>query len=237
MSTKKLPSQATYEELLAALESEDIPLEISSLTATEEDLSALTDDTVIIFLSHFNITSGPNAINARLLYDLYRKHTPEPLDRIRFSLAISKYITNYSNKKGKFYQINLDAFKVTEEILKLKSKDKIKRDKSPGFRRAFEKFLKECEISAGQYWLQGFIIYEIYLDYCKSRGLTRPAYAFKPFIQMLKVYFTGTRRTSNRSLWFNVNEKTYKKYNDEQKKEIEARRRKKSRGYKRKVVE
>ena len=237
MSTKKLPSQATYEELLAALESEDSSPELESLTASEEDLSALTDDTVIIFLSHFNITTGTNAINSRLLYDLYRKHTPEPLDRIRFALAMSKYVTNYTNKKGKFYQINLDAFKVTEEILKLKTKNKINRDKTPGYRKSFEKFLKECEISTGQYWLQGFIIYEIYLDYCKGRGLTRPAYAFKPFIQMLKVYFTGTRRTSNRSLWFNVNEKTFNRYTKEQKEEIEAWRSKKSWSYKRKVVE
>jgi hypothetical protein len=236
LSTKKLPSQASYEELLAALESDDIEVE-DNLTATEDDLSKLTDDTVIIFLSHFNITTGTNAVSARLLYDLYKKHTLDPLDRHRFAIAIGKYIRYYTNRKGTFYQINMDAFKVTEEILKLKVKSRKNRDKSPGYRKSFEKFLKECEITTGQYWLQGFIIYEIYLDYCKSKGLSRPAYAFKPFIQMLKVYFTGTRRTSNRSLWFNVNEKTHQRYSPEQKKEIEAGRSQKKRKYKRKVVE
>jgi len=236
LSTKKLPSQESYEELLAALESDDIEVE-NDLTATEDNLSKLTDDTVIIFLSHFNITTGTNAVSARLLYDLYRKHTLDPLDRRRFAIAIGKYIRYYTNRKGTFYQINMDAFKVTEEILKLKIKSRKNRDKSPGYRKSFEKFLKECEITTGQYWLQGFIIYEIYLDYCKSKGLSRPAYAFKPFIQMLKVYFTGTRRTSNRSLWFNVNEKTHQRYSPEQKKEIEAGRSQKKRKYKRKVLE
>lgn len=224
MKKKIIPTEATYEELLSAMQEEGDDESVSDL-----DISKLTDDSVLIFLTHFNIKSGTNAVNSRLIYDLYKKHTLNPVDKRIFSGIVSKYVTSYSNKKGTFYQINMDAFKVTEEILKLKVKKSKSKEKSITYRRSFEKFLSECEITHGQYWLQGFIIYEIYLDYCKNKGLSRPHYSFQTFIQMLKVYFEGSRRTSNRSLWFNVNEKTYKKYTKEQRDEIEARRRKKKR--------
>jgi hypothetical protein len=230
---KVLPSQLTEEELLKLLEQEETPLSPEeSQPITEEDILDIgieQEDNVVPFLVHYNIVPGKKAVSKRLLYDLYRNHVDEPLDALRFNHRAGKYLPQYYNINGAFYQISQDSFKLSSQLLKLKRARREIKTLSHHYRKKFEKFLEECEITAGQHWVQGYIIYEIYLEYIKKQGKKVPAFALKSFIQLLKVYFPKARKTSNRSLWFNVNEKTFNHFDAETKKSFEERRRKKKR--------
>lgn len=223
MSNKKLPSQASYEELLAALEKEDIA---EARPETEEILEFKNN--IVPFLSYYNIIPGTHPVSKKLLYRLYTSHVDDPNEPLSFHRAVGEYLPNYSNRSGKFYQLNIDQFKVSQYILNLFNNTTVSKDKSNTYRKHFEKFLAAKNIKDGEKWIEGFIIFEIYQDYCRDRK-KKSSFSYENFHKMLKVYFKNQRKTSNRSLWFRVNEETTNYFTQEQTNEIKARRSKKKR--------
>jgi hypothetical protein len=223
MTGKKLPSQASYEELLAALTESE---EETQDEAPEADEVLEFSNNVVPFLSHYQIIPGEFPVTKSLLYKLYRMYSIDPVPQLVFHRIVGEYLPKYSNRSGRFYRINIDQFKISNEIFKLHQKPKVDKVKSPKWRKRFEAFLKEKNITAGDFWVAGFVIYEIYLDFNRERK-KKPVFSYESFHGMLKEYFKNQRKTSNRSLWFKVNETPATYFNREQLNEIQARRSKK----------
>lgn len=211
-----LPHLASYEELLKAL---------SESAAQEEQVTEILEynNNVVPFLSHYNIQPGNYPVSKRLLYKLYKNHVDLPLENNSFQRVVSEYLPFYENRNGKFYKINLDQFKVSEYIIKKLNDKKVVKEKSPSYRKHFENFLKQKNIEAGNFWVESFVIYEIYLEFNRNRK-KRPLFSYKSFHSMLKTYFKNQRRTSSRVLWFRVNESTSNYFTQEQIDDIKARR-------------
>lgn len=226
MSKKTLPSAMTYEELLAAMELEEA-IEVVDNPATEEILEY--ENNVVPFLSHYNIQPGDLTVSKKLLYELYKKHVEEPLEALQFHRIVGKFIGQYANYSGTFYRINQDQFAISAHIFKLFTDSKITKTKSKTYQNHFNSFLKTKNISKGTHWVQGFVLYEIYRDFCRDRH-KRAAFSYRNFHEFLKQNFKHKRLNGNRSLWFAVNEETKSYFTKEQIDDIiEARRSKKER--------
>jgi len=219
---KKLPSQASYEELMAALEGGEEA--VTEEQKTEEILEY--HNNIVPFLSHYNITPGNYSVTKSLLYRLYKAYVEEPAPALVFHRVVGQYLHKYHNRSGGFYQLNLDQFKISKHMFDLLRDSKIDKTKSVKWRKRFETFLEAKNIAAGKDWVAGYVLYEIYLDWCRERK-KGPSFSYSAFHSFLKVYFSGQRKTANRSLWFQVNENAANYYTKEQLDGIEKRRSKK----------
>jgi len=226
MTDKKkiLPSEASYDELLKILEQKEELEEIE-----KEDITKYSDADnkakVVAFLVDYGLKPGDHPISSKLLYELYKSLTLEPLRKQQFMLIIHDYlpITRYEERSQVFYLINLDSFKVSESILELKSKKRKPRDKSITYRKNFEQFLEDCKIDCGQRWLAGYIIHYRYLEHMKKKD-KRSQFSYHNFIQMLKLYFEHKVPSRTYALHFGVDDATFDYYTRRQQRGIEARR-------------
>jgi len=229
MSKKTLPTAMTYEELLAAMQAEEnfsAEEEVSNTPVIEEILEY--ENNVVPFLSHYNIQPGEMTVSKKLLYELYKKHVDEPLEPLQFHRIVGKFIGHYSNYSGNFYRINQNQFAISAHIFKLFTESTVTKTKSDTYQRHFQNFLTTKNITKGKNWVQGYVIYEIYLDFCRDRH-KKPSLSYRNFHEFLKQNFNFKRLNSNRALWFAVNDETKSYFNEEKVNEIEARRSKKKR--------
>ena len=197
MTDPRLPHQIDTESLLDALEND---LEVIE---TEQGIPEYFND-IIPFLSRFEINPGPNAVNTKIIYDLYKAYSNNPVNKMQFALEVNKYLPHYSNHNGMFYRINLDAMNMSKLLFDYLKQSKSRRMKSTAQKNAFEYFLNETKLQGGKVWCEGFLIYEAYVQLRKLRH-KKSLFSYPSFINMLKLYFPKARRGSNRSLWFQIN--------------------------------
>jgi len=221
---KKPIHQLSEEELLDLLEKSP---DVSENKTTELDLLQYDDDLKIsAFLAHFNIVHGDQKVSSRLLMDLYKNYTKTTINSQRFNSQMGRYLTCSISKNIVHYNINIDMLKISEYLLKEKSKGKKTVSMNNARRKRFEEFLKDNNITSGQKWLQGYIIYEIYLDYIKKNNKSS-LFSYRKFIMLLSLYFQGKRITENKSRWFRVNIEAVNYFTKEKRDEIEKGRCKK----------
>lgn len=220
---KSLPSTMTYEELLAAMEKE----EPTESVETEEILEY--ENNVVPFLSHFNILPGETVVSKKLLYNLYRVFVSEPVNSLSFNRIVGQFLGHYRNYSGNFYRINQDQFAISQHIFKLFTESHITKTKSVTYQNHFKAFLATKNITKGTHWVQGFVLYEIYRDFCRDRH-KQAKFSYSSFYKFLQENFKSRRVSGNRSMWFGVNEEAKNYFTKEQVNDIiEARRDKKER--------
>lgn len=218
MSTKILPSQLTYEELLDLLDSSDT----SNLA---QPILEYTND-VVPFLTNYGITPGNTPVSKKLLYKLYKAYSKNPITISDFNTKVGEYITD---KTTQYYFVNQDNFAISRHIYKeIEKRDKTK---SLTYQKHFNWFLTESELKPGNKWLEGFILFFIYKDFCKSRRINHKL-GYLNYHKFLKLHFKYKRIKENRSLWFKVDEKTFNILNEEEKNVIRNARKKETRGSK-----
>lgn len=211
----KLLTDLTIEELEKSLE-----------TAVETQEVPEDSDGILIFLTKFNIRPGEELVHSNILYKLYKEVIKEPLTKIKFNNRLSEYIPTKVNGKGtKFYLLNVDSFKLSRDFFKLIESSKRNPLVSKGLQYHFDRFIGATNIVSGNYWVEGFIIYEIYRHYCIDKKLKK-LLGYDSFHKFLKLNFEHRRVTSNRSLWFRVNEETIQLLTIEEQNEIRERRKK-----------
>lgn len=215
----------TYEELLAAMEQEEIS--VPDAPATEEILEY--ENNVVPFLSHFNVLPGETAVSKKLLYQLYKKYVDEPRDVLSFNRIVGQFLGHYRNYSGNFYMINQDQFAISQHIFKLFTKSHVVKTKSATYQKHFLTFLTTKNVTKGSHWVQGFVLYEIYRDFCRDRH-KRAAFSYEAFFKFLKQNFKFKRVNENRSMWFAVNEDTKNYYTKEELDDIIEKRRSKKEG-------
>lgn len=208
---KVLPSQLTDEEILALLDAED--------QLWDEDVSQIFDynDDIVPFLSNYQITPGTTPVSKKLLYKLYKAYSKQPLDQHNFNIQIGKYISPDRDH----FLLNTDQFAVSRYIYEAeKTRDKAK---SLTYQKHFNWFITEAGIETGRAWLEGFILFYIYKDFCKSRRVN-PKLGYVNFHKFLKLHFPYKRLKGNRALFFKVNEQTENFFNGEERERIRQAR-------------
>lgn len=216
---KILPSQLSDEEILALLEAED--------QVWDEDISKVFDynDDIVPFLSNYQITPGTTPVSKKLLYKLYKAYSKQPLDQHNFNLQLGGYLSH----TREHYQINIDQFAISQHIYQTeKTRDKTK---SLTFQKHFAWFTREANVVTGRNWVEGFILFYIYKDFCKQRRVN-PKLGYVNFHKFLKLHFQYKRLKGNRALWFKVNDETASIFSEEEQNVIRQARQKTGRSKK-----
>lgn len=218
-SLKILPSQLTYEELLAAME--DAPEAVDEVLEHSDD--------IVPFLSYYGVQPGETLVSKRLLYKLYRTYSKNPIPQHQFILAVGDFISSKRAGGRQFFCLNQDNFAISQAIFK--SQKKIEKTKSLTYQKHFQWFLTGRGVRKGTKWLEGFILYFIYKDFCRSHRVN-PKLGYENYHKFLKLHFPFRRLKENRSLWFKVDDLTANLLSEEEKGIIrEARKNpKKARG-------
>jgi hypothetical protein len=215
---KVLPSQLTDEEILALLESNE---EVEVINAGVFDYN----NDIVPFLSFYNITPGDTKVSKKLVYKLYKTYSKEPLTQHNFTTQIGNYIEHDRDH----FLVNIDQFAISQHIYEAeKTRDKTK---SLSYQKHFEWFLSNAGVETGVDWVEGFILFYIYKDFCKSRRV-HPKFGYVNFHKFLKLHLPYKRIGENRSLWFRVNDHIANKYTEEEKNVIREARTKKEGGSK-----
>jgi hypothetical protein len=216
---KVLPSQLTDEEILALLDAED--------QLWDEDTSKIFDynDDIVPFLSNYQITPGTTPVSKKLIYKLYKAYSKQPLDQLNFTTQLGNYISHDRDH----FLLNTDQFAISKYVYEAeKTRDKTK---SLTFQKHFNWFLQEAKVEKGRTWIEGFILFYIYKDFCKSRRVN-PKFGYVNFHKFLKLNFDYKRIKGNRSLWFRVDEQTATIFSEEECERIRQARTKETRGRK-----
>lgn len=213
-----LPSQLTEEEILALLDSEEVV----------EEKAAIFDynDDIVPFLSFYKITPGKTPVSKKLLYKLYRTYSKHPLDQKEFSIKVGKFVI----PRGAYYDLNMDNFAISAHLYQAeKTRDKTK---SLSYQKHFNWFLAERKVERGIKWIEGFILFFIYKDFCKDRRV-KPKLGYINFHKFLKLNFQYKRIKENRSLFFKVDQDTAQLFSGDECERIRnARSSKETRGSK-----
>lgn len=196
---KKTPTSHTDEELLQTLEHP------SNTVQDNEMINYMALGEVAAFLSRFKIEQGKDAVSKRLLLELYRSWTKEPMTKLQFELEIAKYLMIHQKGSQTFYLINQKAMTLSQEAYKFLEKKTRDKTKSPNWRLHFENFLSKYDLKPGNYFLESFVLYNLYDKYVYEIGKKMPL-GENQFYNFCNLYFTNKRLTDNRVSWFGVDE-------------------------------
>lgn len=213
--SRLLPSQLTEEEILALLDSDEV----------EDDTAQIFDykDDVVPFMGFYKITPGHNLVSKKLLYKLYKAYSKQPLDNLNFNIQLGQYLQPAANH----FHINQDTFAISQAVYQAeKTRDKTK---AIVYQKHFDWFITEGQVQKGTFWIEGFILFYIYKDFCKQRRVS-PKLGYVNFHKFLKLHYPYRRIKENRSLFFRVDEKTAKTFTEEDCVKIREARTKKARG-------
>lgn len=212
-SLKTLPSQLSYEELMEAME--DAP-------EVEGEVLEHTED-VVPFLSSYNVTPGDHLVSKRLLYKLYRTYSKNPVPQQPFILQVGDFVATKFAGGRPFFCLNQDNFAISTAIFK--NEKRIEKTKSLTYQKHFQWFLTGRGVKKGSKWVEGFILFYIYRDFCKSHRIN-PKLGYENFHKFLKLHFKFRRLRENRSLWFQVDSTTHSILEESEKDVIRESRKK-----------
>lgn len=158
---------------------------------------------VVSFISKYNIKAGENSVKRNLLYKLYKEYSVSPVEMLKFSTVLGEYLPRFTNSRGAWFKLNIEALKVTKELFTLLNANKRKATTSVPTMNHFKYFRDSCNIHEGDKWIEGFILFEVYKRWNKFRE-KKPILGYPRFLNMLKANFKHRRITENRSEWFRV---------------------------------
>jgi hypothetical protein len=195
-SLKLLPSQLSYEELMEAMGD------------AEEDLDEVLEhfDDLVPFLSHYRVQPGDSLVSKRLLYKLYRTYSKNPVPRTEFIFRVGEFISSKMAGGLPFFCLNQDNFAISQHIFK--QEKRIEKTKSLTYQKHFKWFLDGQKIKPGNKWLEGFILFFIYKQFCREKRI-KPKLGSENFHKFLKLHFQYRRRNGNRSLHFKIDSTTH----------------------------
>lgn len=201
MELKKLPNSLTTEELL----------ELADKPNKEAEVLETSKNDVLRFLTTYNIKPGKQTVKKRLLYDLYRKWSDDPLESKNFNLEVGKYLLVHFKGIQAYYCINRKGFRLAMDIEELYLKHSKDKTKVIGYKKHFDSFLKHYELKPGKYYIETFVLYTLYDKWTYKNGANNPL-GYNQFYNFCKLYFTKKRKTSNRVAWFGVNKSSIDKH-------------------------
>lgn len=205
-SRNKSVVEQSINDLLQLLEEAD--LSEKSLSTEEYKNDILT------FITEFRLKPGKNRVKTNLLHNIYTGWSSQPVALSKFS----ETIRNYFEYSKRHIFIDEDPIILTLRSYKEQNKKKINPLKSKWIKTNFEKFLKECQIQSGTYWVYIDNVYtKLYIKWYKN-NIALKKLGKANFYKYCKLYFN--HKLIKSQLHIQVNKATYDIVdNNDQKKE------------------
>jgi len=191
----KLPTQFSTEELLKALESGDL---------LPDSGEVKSEDTAASFMQVFMLKPGPYSIKVQELFKLYKLWCPESEQTTlpHFSHILGTYLPSHYYCNKRHVKINRSPQVFIETIEKYSKSKKRNKVKSPTFQSQFNLFLEQNNIKEGKCFVENYILYYIYNDWCRK---TRKRAASRDvFCGGLDLHFE--RKSTNQAVYYGVDE-------------------------------
>ena len=208
MGYKPLPNEKTVEELLNILESsKDTDESKSSVQATDDLLS---------FISYFNIKPGVNKVHNKVLFELYKSWSKNPVPKKKFWFSMPKYFTIHKTSTRYYYEINLDAISVAKTTLKYLQDRKVDKVKYPSWQKHFADFINYYNIKKGNVWLEGYVLF-YYYDKWNYHNKRKMKLSSINFLNFCKLHFEYKIHYKKESYYFSVNKEFLDNYISQEK--------------------
>lgn len=187
---KKLPTSISTEDLLKSLDENNDPVEV-------------IQNDFLKFIRYFNIEAGDHLVPTKAMYQLYKRWTANPMSRQEFGHQMSNLFMR--SVPCNAYRLNKDAFNLSQkayELLIAKKRDKLKSKVSA---KHFERFLKHYNLTEGDFWVESFVLENLYDEWTFFENRKKRLLSTLYFIKFLNLYFKKQRRTENRVGWYGIN--------------------------------
>ena len=216
---KKLPNSKSLEELLKDL---DDPNESTEQIQIEEN-------SILTFLSFYNIEPGKERIRNTFLYRLYKQFTKDPKSPKAFHRVLYDYIPFVEEfNDDKFYLINQKVLNLSKRVIEfLKKDDKSKlRKRATSWKFHFDNFVDKYDIKPGDdknfIWVSFPILYNMY-DKWTYEIKKNNRLSLEEFRRLCQIYLN--HKESKKTQWFKVNNSITKYISREMDKKLKARNR------------
>ncbi len=204
MGRVKLTDEYDLEELLAE----------ATKDVSEENKAPLEEQEIMLFLIKYNIRTGETRVRKKLLYELYKNVSKAPVSVYTFGVRVSQILTSDKNH----YFVNKDGLSIKIETLKALNKRRLDKRKNPFYRKQFESFMENFQLTSGNVWVKSedlFLLYDKWTYQNKKKAVGR-----WQFIQLCTLFLKKKRITQNRMSWFGLNQNIknhIKDYRDKEK--------------------
>jgi hypothetical protein len=184
MTTKKLITHKTDEELLELLEGSDNDVEV--------DVYAPND--LLGFISVYKLSPGINLVRKTLLHRLYTQWSDNPINKRAFNLNIGMFFLSHTDqssiKKPAYYCMD----NKTEDLIKrlYEFKEPLDKTKYKDWKMHFDAYLKKYDIAKGSLYIKGSVLYNLYDKWAYDKGYKKPM-GMNQFNSFCRLYFKEKR--------------------------------------------
>lgn len=188
--SNKLLHELSEEELLEAFSEEE---------ESEIDVSG---DTILSFISFYNITSGENKVRSQTLFNLYKHYEKDPLTHGAFGQRLAKIFEQCEDRNFRYYLINESALDISKKAWELVQAKK-KTPNTPKLKYHMESFMSHYEIERGKNWVHQDRLYYLYDKWVykqRKQGLSKTQ-----FKKLCNLYLESKKLTERSELWYGVN--------------------------------
>lgn len=207
---EKLPNELSLEDLLNSL-GEATPQQLEQ--NSELSLSGLGP--VLSFIQAFNILPGNELVTDIDLYRLFRLWAKDSLiTRRNFNVQAGRHIISQLVGGKRYYSINHDLIKISQETLTILKDHQIDKTKSKYYKNHFEKFLNYYCLEAGTVFVEVDLLYYLY-DKGNTERRVNNLLGYESFVQMCGLFFKQKRLSRHRLAWFGVSRNIKNHLNEE----------------------
>lgn len=195
MQQKKRLIDLTEAELLAQLNE-------SEITSVKKDEVTEVADDIVEFITRLGIQSGTTRVSSESVYRLFLTMYPNSsYTRIAF-LEKMKVLFGKGSYNGIIF-LNEDKYSIKNDVTRILSKQKIKKKRSIVYEvKIIREFLKQYNISSGDYYVPVSYIHSVYMQMRKKHNSVRK---ITPFTQTLSKFLLKKKHT-NKGIYFGINE-------------------------------
>lgn len=204
MSSSKLPSDISTEDILKALSKE-----AESITGTTS-IRIKRTEIVLSFLNMFDIKPGSDPIDRQILFNLYARYErSQKIKRAKKARTFYNKLQDYLKITGSIVYINQKSLDLSERVLNLlKPKERPQLNVMP-LQLHFQNFIKKYSIKPGKktnfIWVTATALYDLYDEWAYSIRKKKPL-TFVLFCQFSKIYFPTTKKDSFSKLWISLDD-------------------------------
>lgn len=201
MERKNSPNNVSLEDLLGIVNN-----------STEEERTKEYEpnpgDSVLGFISQYNLKRGTHPISLKFLHNLYNHWTNDSVSALTFNNVFREYFIVVSHGNTCYVMLDENGLKLKNQLAKYIEEKATRTVKRKVYQKHFESFLKRHNLRKGYFWIEGYLLYYLY-DRWTYKNNNKTPLAFKAFIRFLKLYFKSEMRTKDTE-WFQVDQSAMK---------------------------
>ena len=192
----RIPKDLSTEELLDSLNTAE-----DTDSYTREHKQDLLSE-VLLFISHFDIQKGEYKVHQKYVYKLYRVFSKSPVNSAKF---LNTFTSIFPHKTNTFFYVNKDVINIIKIADQHSSKRKIKNSINPKLLNSVKTFLNHKDIKPGGFWVESFILTELYNDY--RIKFKQANYNAKTLTSVFSILFESVKTKHNGFVWLKINKK------------------------------